>query len=170
VNIRAVYNQNPVRGQTRQRPEVVIFIGAQGSGKTTLYRDRFAATHLHISKDLLPRNADRRRRQRQLIAEALDAGRSIVVDNTHPAREDRSELVDLARARRARVVAYYFEAPLADCLRRNALREGTARVPRVAVVSTHKRLQPPSLDEGFDALYVARLLEQERAFEITRVR
>jgi predicted kinase len=149
---------------------MVIFVGAQGSGKTTLYGERFASTHLHISKDLMSRSADKRRRQRQLIHEALQAKRSIVVDNTNPSREDRAELIDQARAHGARVIAYYFEAPLADCLRRNALREGPARVPRVAVVAMHKRLQPPSLDEGYDALYVARILEAERTFEITRLR
>jgi predicted kinase len=148
---------------------MVIFVGAQGSGKTTFYRERFAQTHLHISKDLLPRSADRRRRQRQLIHDALLARRSIVVDNTHASREDRAELIDQARGQGARVVGYYFDAPLADCLRRNALREGAARVPRVALVALHKRLQPPSLDEGYDALYVARMLESERTFEISRV-
>ena len=148
---------------------MVILIGAQGSGKTTFCRERFAQTHLHISKDLLPRNADRRRRQRQLIHDALQARRSIVVDNTHASREDRAELIDQARGQGARVVGYYFDAPLADCLRRNALREGAARVPRVALVALHKRLQPPSLDEGYDALYVARMLESERTFEISRV-
>ncbi|HZA49490.1 MAG TPA: ATP-binding protein [Myxococcaceae bacterium] len=149
---------------------MVIFVGAQGSGKTTLYRERFEQTHLHISKDLLPRSADKRRRQRQLIQEALEARRSIVVDNTNASREDRAELIAQGRAHGVRVVAYYFDAPLADCLRRNALREGAARVPRVAVVALHKRLQPPSLAEGYDALYVARMVEPEGSFEISRVR
>jgi predicted kinase len=149
---------------------MVIFVGAQGSGKTTLYRQRFASTHVHISKDRMSRSADKRRQQRQLIEEALQAQRSIVVDNTHPSREDRGELIDQARAHRARVIAYYFESTLADCLRRNALREGAERIPRVAVVALHKRLQPPTLDEGYDALYVARILEGEKTFEITRLR
>jgi predicted kinase len=159
-----------VAGQGRQRPEVVIFVGLQGSGKTSLYRERFARTHLHISKDRLPGTADKRRRQRLLIEEALENRRSIVIDNTHPTREDRAEILAQALAHHARAVGYYFDAPLADCLRRNALREGAARVPRVAVVAAHKRLERPSLDEGFDALYVARLIEQENRFEITRAR
>ena len=33
--------------------EAVILCGVQGSGKTTLYRDRFLETHARISLDLL---------------------------------------------------------------------------------------------------------------------
>jgi predicted kinase len=151
------------------RPEVVILVGLQGSGKSSLFRQRFAATHLHISKDLLPRSADKRRRQRRLIDEALAKGQSIAVDNTNARRADRAEIVGQARARGARVICYYVEAPLRDCLRRNALRKGVERVPPAAIVTTQKRLEPPSLDEGFDALYVARMIESEDRFEVTPV-
>ena len=33
--------------------EAIVLCGVQGSGKTTLYRDRFAATHEHVSLDVL---------------------------------------------------------------------------------------------------------------------
>src|SRR5436853_453942 len=33
--------------------ELIVFIGLQGSGKSTFYHTYFAATHDHISKDLL---------------------------------------------------------------------------------------------------------------------
>ena len=33
--------------------EAVILCGLQGSGKTTLYRDRFIETHVRVSMDLL---------------------------------------------------------------------------------------------------------------------
>src|SRR5919198_4615548 len=130
------------------RPEVVILVGLQGSGKSTLFRERFAGTHVHISKDRLPRSADKRRRQRQLIGEALSKGQSIAVDNTNPTRVDREEIISQARARGARVIGYYVEAPVADCLRRNALRKGIERVPPAAIYTTLKRLEPPSPDEG----------------------
>jgi predicted kinase len=31
--------------------ELVIFIGLQASGKSTFYHERFARTHVHVSKD-----------------------------------------------------------------------------------------------------------------------
>ena len=33
--------------------EAVVLCGVQGSGKTTLFRDRFLATHVRVSMDLL---------------------------------------------------------------------------------------------------------------------
>ena len=33
--------------------QAVIFIGIQGSGKTTFYRDRFFNTHFRINLDML---------------------------------------------------------------------------------------------------------------------
>lgn len=133
--------------------EMVILIGLQGSGKSTFYRQRFAQTHALVSKDLLRNNRHPARRQRQLIEEALQAGRSLVVDNTNPAREDRAELVRLGHQHGATVLGYYFNAQVKQCLERNALREGRARVPDVAIFATMKKLVRPSYDEGFDRLY-----------------
>jgi predicted kinase len=65
--------------------ELVILVGLQASGKSTFFREQFAATHEHVSKDLLRNNRTRNRRQRELIEAALWAGRPVVVDNTNPA-------------------------------------------------------------------------------------
>jgi len=132
----------------------VIFVGLQGSGKTTYYRRRFAATHVHVSKDLMTSAKSREARQRHEIGEALAAGRSVVVDNTNPTVWDRAPLLALGRAHGARIVAYYFEADVKQALMRNRGREGKARVPDVAIFTTRKRLVPPTLEEGFDEVVV----------------
>jgi len=31
--------------------EAIIFVGLQGSGKTTYYQEHFATTHVHVSSD-----------------------------------------------------------------------------------------------------------------------
>lgn len=72
--------------------ELVVFVGLQASGKSTFFRERFAATHEHVSKDLFRNNRNRDRRQRQLIEAALAAGSPVVVDNTNPTPEDRRPL------------------------------------------------------------------------------
>src|SRR5689334_13865140 len=81
--------------------DLVVLAGLQGSGKTTFYRARFAETHAHVSKDLFRHNHDKTRRQRHLVEAAAADGLSVVVDNTSVRREDRAELVTLARARHA---------------------------------------------------------------------
>jgi hypothetical protein len=52
---------------------VAILIGLQAAGTTMFYRQRLAGTHRHVSKDLMPHNRNKQRRQLQLITEALDA-------------------------------------------------------------------------------------------------
>jgi len=137
--------------------ELVIFVGLQASGKSSFYRARFAGTHTLVSKDLMRNNRNPGRRQLQLIAEALAAGRSVVVDNTNPTAADRLPLIELGRAHVARVVGYYFASRLEDCLERTRARAGANRVPDVALYTTVKRLERPSAAEGFDALYHVRI-------------
>jgi len=105
---------------------------------------------MHVSKDLLPRGA----RQETLIEKALDAGKSVVVDNTNPSAAIRAPLIALGRRHGARIVGYFFETDVKIALARNRLRQGKARVPDVALFVTKKKLAPPSYDEGFDEIHV----------------
>jgi predicted kinase len=131
----------------------------QGSGKTTFFRERFAATHAHVSKDNFRSNPRPARRQRRLIAEAFAAGRSGVVDNTNPTAADRAELVEVAGDAGTSVACYFFPPDVDASLRRNAARAKKARVPDHAVRITAARLEPPTPAEGFDRLYHVRLAD-----------
>jgi predicted kinase len=150
--------------------ELVLFVGLQGSGKSGYFMSRYAGTHVHVSKDLFLRHA-RNKSDRQLrqIEEALATGRSVVVDNTNPRRADRAVLVEAGRRAGARIIAVQFLASVGEALRRNAGREGRARVPDVAIYTTARRLEPPVREEGFDEIVRVRLaddgfaLEEERA-------
>ena len=137
--------------------ELMIFIGLQASGKSTFFRGRFAATHELISKDLFPNNRNRNRRQQELIGAALSAGRPVVVDNTNPTVEDRRTLIRQGREHGAKIVGYYFESAARECVERNRLRAGKAKVPDVAIYATAKKLVPPSYSECFDELFRVRL-------------
>jgi len=136
------------------------------SGKSSFYRERFAGTHDHVSKDLLRNNPRPQRRQEQLLAESLALGHAVVVDNTNPSATVRAPLVRIARQAGAEVVGYFFRTEVADAVRRNRGREGPDRVPDVAIFATRKRLEPPAFSEGFDRLYDVILNEQTRLFEV----
>jgi len=135
-------------------PELIILVGLPGSGKSTYFRAHFAATHVHVSKDLMPNARRRDDRQELEIASALAAGKSVVVDNTNPSREVRAPLVAIGRRHGARIVAIYFETDVRTAIMRNRQREGRARVPDVAIFTTKKKLIAPSLEEGFDEVRV----------------
>ncbi len=134
--------------------ELIIFVGLQASGKSTYYHTHLAATHVHVSKDLMPNASRRDDRQMRLIGEALAAGRSVAVDNTNPTPAVRAPLMALGRRYGARVVACFFETTVKDAVTRNRAREGKARVPDVAIFVTAKKLVPPSFAEGFDEVRV----------------
>lgn len=132
-----------------------MLIGIPGAGKSSFFRARFVDTHVRVNLDML-RTPNRER----LLVDACLTGRtSFVVDKTNVTREDRARYVVPARARGFTVDGYFFESRVAACLERNAGREGTARVPDRAVHGMSGRLELPSRDEGFDALFFVRLLE-----------
>lgn len=149
--------------------ELVLLMGLPASGKSTFYRERFARSHALVSKDLMPNNRNRERRQRELVREALLAGASVVVDNTNPAARDRSALIEIAKALGASVIGYYFEPDPKACVARNEKREGRAKVPPVAIFACLKRLEEPSFAEGFSRLYRVSMLSGG-GFEVTEQR
>jgi predicted kinase len=139
--------------------ELVVFSGLQAAGKTSFYRERFIGTHVLVSKDLWPNARNKEKRQRCLVDEHLRYGRSVVVDNTNPTPEDREPLVALARMAGARVHSYTFIVTVDEALRRNALREGRARIKDVGIFSVAKRFIAVAAAEGFDARFEVRLTE-----------
>ena len=147
----------------------MILIGLPASGKTTFYRDRFAGTHDHVSKDAMRHNRRPQRRQNELINGALAAGRSVVVDNTNPTVTDRAAIIAIARRHGAEVAGYFFPTEASDALRRNRAREGRDRVPAVAIFAARKRLEQPSYEEGFDRLFTVVVNEQARTFDVVPV-
>jgi predicted kinase len=129
--------------------EGVVFIGIQASGKSAFYQRRFADTHIRINLDMLKT----RRRERILLNACLEAKQPFVVDNTNVTREARAEYISQAKASRFSVVGYYFKSALQSAIERNDQRSGKARIPLKGIVATHRKLELPSYDEGFDRLF-----------------
>src|SRR5919204_2458229 len=131
--------------------EAVVLCGVQGSGKTTLYRDRFLDTHVRVSMDLLRTRA----REAAFLRLCLETGQRFVVDNTNPTPADRRRYVEPARAAGFRTAAYLVEVDVDEALARNAERGGRPRGHAGGLVTTGRRLQRPTPEEGFDELWHA---------------
>jgi predicted kinase len=131
-------------------------VGLPGAGKSTFARARFPG-HDYISKDAFPPGAsNKQQRQDAALRAALRAGRPVVVDNTNVTPGDRAAIIAIAREFGARVIGYYLDVSTREAVARNEGREGRAKVPKVAIFASAKRLVPPDLTEGFDELYVVR--------------
>ena len=135
--------------------DAVVFVGLQGTGKSTFYRNRFFATHVRLSLDMLRT----RRRERLLLAACIEAKQPFVVDNTNPTVAERAVYIRAAREAGFRVVGYYFRSRVEDCLRRNERRPEDQRVPMKGILGTAGRLILPTSHEGFDELHYVRIDE-----------
>ncbi len=125
-----------------------IMMGIQGSGKSVFCR-RFLASVERVNLDTLKT----RTKEKQLIEDCHEKGCDYVVDNTNPTREDRARYIDPAKAEGYRVIGYFMQSRLQECIRRNDLRLGKERIPAKAIAMTSNRLEIPSRAEGFDELY-----------------
>ena len=128
---------------------MAIMMGLQGSGKSTFYIKQLSKDYVHVNLDTLKT----RHRERLLIDACFSEEKSFAVDNTNPTKEDRARYIALARANGYRVIGYFMGSKIKDCMARNALREGAARIPEKAIAATSNKLEIPSFDEGFDELY-----------------
>lgn len=133
--------------------EAVIFIGIQGSGKSSFFKERFFTTHVRISLDLLKT----RNRERRMLDLCLETGQQFVIDNTNPTRTDRAPYIQAALTAQYSIIAYEFQSKIEDCLQRNQQRPQAERVPDIAIFATAKKRERPSLTEGFTKLYSVRL-------------
>lgn len=135
--------------------EAIVFVGLPGSGKSSFFKENFFNSHVRISLDLLKT----RYRERRLLETCLETDQRLVIDNTNLTKEERNRFFTLIRSARAsyELVGYYFASQVNECLARNSQRK--ERVPDVAILSGAKKLERPSIEEGFDQLYYVRLTE-----------
>jgi len=138
--------------------EAVIFIGIQGAGKTTFYRERLAQTHVRISLDVLKT----RHREREVLRTCLAGRQSFVVDNTNVRVAERAVYIEAAKQAGYAVTGYFFDSAPRDALRRNAQRTGKEKIPPAGVFGTWKRLERPRIEEGFDQLWIVSRDDSDR--------
>ena len=128
---------------------LVRMMGLQGSGKSTFFMKHLKNDFVRVNLDTLKT----RNQENLLISQCLSEGKSYAIDNTNPTKADRERYIPLAKENGYKVIGYFMESKIKVCIERNALREGIACVPIVAIASTSKKLEMPSYDEGFDELY-----------------
>jgi len=137
--------------------EGIVFMGLQGSGKSTFYKTYFFNTHVRLSMDML----NTRRKEAILLKTLLGLQQRLVIDNTNPTREERVKYIHQFKENKYKTIGYYFQSNLESCLERNELRIGKEKIPKVGLYSTLKKLQQPKFSEGFDELYFVEIKNGE---------
>ena len=103
-----------------------------------------------------------RRREQLLVAACLDGRQSFVVDNTNPLPSDRARYIASAHAVGFRVIAYCFKSTLDDANGAESPAYVETKHSRCTLAGTFKKLQTPTLEEGFDRVYIVELTAENR--------
>lgn len=134
-----------------------VFCGIPGSGKTTLSTKIAIANNAKIYhyddfKKEFKRQQFRQTHQRlykQIIQDLLSDS-DVVLDDLHTRLEWRQDLLSAIQDIPCKKILVVMTTPLEECVRRNAQRQGQARLPDSAIYHLNQRYQPPSLEEGWD--------------------
>lgn len=142
---------------------IYMTIGLQASGKTT-YIEK------HAPKDAVIISPDKIRREMfhvnydpaveeavwniffHQLESALREKKTVIIDNTNVTRAGRALILSIARRYNVPVVAYWFNVPLEECLKRNQERE--RKVPEEMIHTLHRMYDEPKLEEGFQEIKV----------------
>ena len=141
--------------------QAIILTGIQATGKSTFCHQRFFHTHLRLSLDML----NTRNKEACLLECCLSLQQRFVIDNTNPTAADRARYIIPAKERSYHIVGYYFQSSVQDAIARNAQRPGKACIEVAGILATHRRLELPTLAEGFDELHYVRIAGG--TFEVT---
>ena len=64
-----------------------------------------------------------------MLMEAVDSGKSCVIDNTNVSVAERKKYIDIAKEHGYKIIGYYFRSAIDECRMRNDQRQGKKKVP-----------------------------------------
>ncbi|EIW85323.1 PNK3P-domain-containing protein [Coniophora puteana RWD-64-598 SS2] len=140
--------------------EIVIFVGYPCLGKTTLYHQHFAsAGYVHINQDTLKTRA----KCVKAAEEAIQSGKSCVIDNTNRDKATRKFYVQLAAKLNVPIRCCTFSGSIELAWHNNLYRAFAAipksdteakrdLVPYLAFLSFKEAYEEPELGEGFSRI------------------
>lgn len=133
-----------------QPPELVVMVGFPGSGKSVLATSVLAAKgYRHANRDTL----GTWQKCAAAVQSALQAGQSVVVDNTNPDRESRSRYIKIATDLKRPARCFVMDICKAHARHNNKFRELTdpshSKVSDMIFNMYKSKFQPPALSEGY---------------------
>jgi len=147
---------------------IILIVGYQASGKSTLSQTLINQGYIHINRDkeggsiagLVP-----------LVEAAIKSGKNVVLDNTFPTKAGRKMFIELARKHKASITCYWLNTSIEDaqfnaCTRlikmfgslpsNNDIKKSKHPnvFPPAALFGYRKEFEKPTTQEGFDVAIV----------------
>jgi bifunctional polynucleotide phosphatase/kinase len=127
-----------------EEKEVVLMVGCQASGKTTIANMLKEKGYMVIHGD--DHKSDKKKMGKLMFTYIVSA-KSVVIDATNPSVETRKHYLDLIPKCMKRRV-FHVTTDQETCIKRNNLRDNP--VPKIAFTMYSKFFVPPTVGEGFD--------------------
>lgn len=142
----------------KEKPTLFVAIGLPASGKSTgaLHTKAITVSTDSIRKKLYGDESVQGDGKLvfdtayDVIEANLKMGYDVYFDATNVNRKSRRKLFNKF-GRKAKMVAMYYNTPIAECMARNAAR--SRHVPEDVIIRMNKNLTPPHKSEGWDEIF-----------------
>ncbi|KAJ1309791.1 hypothetical protein OPQ81_006556 [Rhizoctonia solani] len=109
-------------------PEIVVFVGSPGCGKSSIYKKQFApAGYVHVNQDKLKDKKKCVKETERIVSE----GGRCVIDNTNRDKATRAEYIEIAKRLNCPIRCVWFDIPPELAWHNNMYRAFHERVPDV---------------------------------------
>lgn len=143
-------------------PKILLLIGLPGCGKSTYAKFLLTQENYVIlssdslRKELLGNEEDQSKNifvfktLTDRMHKAMEEKRNIIIDATNITIKDRKQYLDAANQFGYQKEAVFINTPIEDCIKYDKQRERT--VGGEVIHKFANKLQPPTLEEGFDSI------------------
>lgn len=168
-----------------KKKKLWIMAGAPGSGKSTWiwnHLDYFSGIIKVVSRDairfsLLEKNDDYFSKENEVwkifindIKKGLKNYDNVIADATHLNHSSRGKLLRALGSAidNIEVNVIFINTCLAKCLQQNEKREGLSHVPRSVVRRMFYGIEMPTLEEGFDNIFIYTKVDEKITYTIIK--
>lgn len=134
--------------------EVIIFVGSPASGKSTFWKNHLSS-YVRVNNDTLKSQE----KCVKVMREALQSGKSCVIDNTNPTADVRARYTTVAKEFNVPMRCFVFRLPKEVAFHLDTLREVNTnrthlskRVGSMPIHTFYKNFQEPTTKEGFSEI------------------